>query len=210
MMEGGVKEGIIYTIGHSTHEIENFVALLKQYRINAVADVRSVPYSHRQPHFNREHLTGVLKAHGIAYVFLGKELGARSEDPSCYEKGRVKYRLLAKTPLFRSGIERIRNGSRRKTIALMCAEKDPLDCHRSILVARELVEAGSDIAHVLVNGQLEPHSDTVGRLLKKLRLPEQDMFRTAEELMERAHATQEGRIAYVKEERGVEARTAQQ
>ena len=100
-MTESVKEETIYTIGHSTHEIENWISLLKRHRIEAVADVRSVPYSRWQPQFNRESLIDSLKTHGIAYVFLGKELGARTDDPECYEDGRVKYRLLAKTKLFK-------------------------------------------------------------------------------------------------------------
>ena len=210
MTEAVKEEGTILTIGHSTHEINSFVALLKRHRINAVADVRSVPYSRWQPQFNLEDLTEALKAHGIAYVFLGKELGARSDDLECYEKGRVKYRLLAKTPLFRSGIERVRDGCSRRRIALMCAEKDPLDCHRTILVARELVKAGADIAHVLANGQVEPHSVAMKRLFEQLGLPEQDLFRTVEELRDQAYAAQEQRIAYVDEERAREAQEAQQ
>ena len=143
MTAGAVNEETIYTIGHSTHEIGTFVALLMKHGIDAIADVRSAPYSRRQPQFNCKALANVLRSHGIAYVFLGRELGARSDDPACYEKGRVKHRLLARTPLFLSGIERIRDGSHRMNIALMCAEREPLDCHRTILVARQLVETGS-------------------------------------------------------------------
>ena len=165
---------MIYTIGHSTHQIEKFVSLLQQHGINAIADVRSVPYSRRNPQYNREALNEKLREQGIAYVYLGKELGGRSDDPGCYENGRVSYRLLAKTPLFRSGIERLRDGSTRNRVALMCAEKDPLNCHRTILVARELVEAGMDIGHILDNGHLETHDMTMKRLSKQ-----PDMFDAA-------------------------------
>ncbi len=210
MMAKVMKQRTIYTIGHSTHQIEDFVSLLKRHRIDAVADVRSVPYSRRHPQFNREPLSEALKAHEIAYVFLGKELGARSDDAECYENGRIKYRLLAETPLFQSGIERIQNGSRDNSIALMCAEKDPLDCHRTILVARELVETGADIVHVLANGQVEPHSMTMKRLFGRLGLIEPDMFCTTEELMDHAYATQEQCIAYIDEDRAREAQQVQQ
>ena len=190
----------IFTVGHSTHEFEDFVSLLKQHGVDAIADVRSVPYSRWQPQFNREDLAEDLKARGIAYVFLGKELGARSDDPQCYENGRVQYRSLAETPLFQSGIERVRDGSRHRRIALMCAEKDPLDCHRTILVARELVASGVGVTHILENGSLEPHDKTMKRLSEQLRLPTQDLFLTADELENRAYAAQEQRIAYVDEE----------
>jgi len=190
----------IFTVGHSTHEFEDFVSLIEQHGVDAVADVRSVPYSRWQPQFNREDLAEALKARGIAYVFLGKELGARSDDPQCYENGRVQYRALAETPLFQSGIKRVQDGSRHRRIALMCAEKDPLDCHRTILVTRELVANGVDVAHILENGSLEPHDETMKRLSGQLRLPAQDLFLTPEELENRAYAEQERRIAYVEEE----------
>ena len=190
----------IFTVGHSTHEFEDFVSLLEQHGVDAIADVRSVPYSRWQPQYNREDLTEALKARGIAYVFLGKELGARSDDPQCYENGRVQYRSLAETPLFQSGIERVRDGSRHRRIALMCAEKDPLDCHRTILVARELVASGADVTHILEDGSLEPHDETIKRLSEQLRLPVHDLFLTADELENRAYAEQERRIAYVEEE----------
>ena len=197
MTAGAVNEETIYTIGHSTHEIGTFVALLMKHGIDAIADVRSVPYSRRQPQFNCKALANVLRSHGIAYAFLGRELGARSDDPACYEKGRVKYRLLARTPLFRSGIERIRDGSHRMNIALMCAEREPLDCHRTILVARQLVETGADLLHILASGDVEHHNTAMARLVEHLNLPEKDMFSSAMELEDLAYAAQERRIAYV-------------
>ena len=203
-MEEIAETRTIYTIGHSTHNIESFVTLLKLHRIDAIADVRSVPYSRWQPQFNREDLSATLKTHSIAYVFLGKELGARSNDPACYEKGRVKYQLLARTPLFRSGIERVKDGSHSKVIALMCAEKEPLDCHRTILIAKELVKAGADIAHVLENGQVETHNETLNRLCDQLGMLDLDLFYTAEELIEQAYASQEQSIAYVDTSQGRE------
>ena len=208
-MVNTVSEDTIYTIGHSNHEIEDFLVLLKRYQINAVADVRSVPYSRWHPQFNREDLKKALKAQGIDYVFLGRELGARSDDLECYENGRVQYRLLAKTPLFRSGIERIQDGCNRRRIVLMCAEKDPLDCHRTILVARELEGTGFHVTHILANGHVEPHKVTMKRLFEKLGLPESDMLHTVEELSDQAYATQEHRIAYVDEERATAGLEAQ-
>lgn len=195
-----MTETRIFTVGHSTHTLENFVSLIEQQGVDAVADVRSVPYSRWQPQFNRENLAEALKTRGIAYVFLGKELGARSDDPQCYENGQVQYRALAKTPLFQSGIKRVRDGSRHRRIALMCAEKDPLDCHRTILVARELVASGLNVTHILEDGSLEPHDETLKRLSNQLRLPAQDLFLTPDELEDRAYAAQEQRIAYVDEE----------
>ena len=194
-----VKKRTVYTIGHSNHEIRNYISLLKQHRVNAVADVRSVPYSRYYPQFNRENLIDSLRVHGIEYVFLGKELGARTDNPECYENGRVRYRLLARTRLFREGIEWVRKGSKHKNIALMCAEKDPLDCHRTILVARELVKVGLDIAHILADGQVERHNIAMKRLLEQLGMGgHRDLFLTEEQLMDKAYAAKERRIAYFK------------
>ena len=92
--------------------------------------------------FNRETLKQHLRRAGIAYVFLGKELGARSEDPSCYVNGKVQYELPAETDLFRQGVDRVRIGMHKYRLVLMCAEKDPLDCHRTILVARHVFALG--------------------------------------------------------------------
>ena len=195
----------IFTIGHSTHEFDSFVALLKQHGVEAVADVRSTPYSRWQPQFNREDLQSALKAKKIAYVFLGKELGARSGDPACYESGRVKYRRLAPTALFQAGLQRVRDGSERMKLALMCAEKDPLECHRTILVARELVRSGGKVAHILANGDVETHEITMKRLFADLGLPEHDLFRSDAELLDNAYSEQEKRIAYIDENLAKEA-----
>ena len=100
MITDATRGRAIYTIGHSTHSMDAFISLLEKHHIDAVADVRSVPYSRWQPQFNRESLQSALGDHAIAYVFLGKELGARSDDRRCYEDGRVSYRLLANTALY--------------------------------------------------------------------------------------------------------------
>ena len=185
----------IFTIGHSAHEPARFVDLLAQHRIQAVADVRSMPYSRRHPHFNKKALKESLQANGIAYVFLGKELGARSTDPACYENGRVQFRKLAATGLFRSGIKRVLDGSRQMRIALMCAEKDPLNCHRTLLVARELVALGQQVNHILADGEIEIHDAAMNRLCKELGIRE-DLLRAPEELENDAYAAQEAKMAY--------------
>lgn len=194
----------IYTIGHSTHPLERFLDLLRQHRITAIADVRSRPYSRMNPQFNREELKPALRAEGIAYVFLGKELGARSEDPDCYQDGKVQYGRLAATPAFQEGLHRICEGARIHRVALMCAEKEPLDCHRTILVARHLVEHGALVEHILGNGKLEDHATAVTRLVRQLHLPADDMFILPEEVEREAYRLQEGRIAYDKSEVPVE------
>jgi uncharacterized protein (DUF488 family) len=186
----------VFTIGHSTHSQERFVALLHQHGITALCDVRSKPYSRVNPQFNREELKRSLRACGIAYVFLGKELGARSEDPACYEHGKVQYDRLAHTHLFQHGLERVQEGMKKYRLALMCAEREPLECHRTILVARHLVALGLDVRHIHEDGSLENHPDALSRLARMLNLPEHDMFHSREELLADAYRRQEERIAY--------------
>jgi uncharacterized protein (DUF488 family) len=146
--------------------------------------------------FNREYLQKALSAAGIKYVFLGKELGARSEDPSCYRDGQVQYDILAGTNLFKQGIERILGGVHKYHIALMCAEKEPLDCHRTILVARKLVEQGIKVNHILADGRTETHEHAIERLIAKFGLPEQDMFSSHGTAIGEAYARQSREIAY--------------
>ena len=189
----------VYTIGHSKHMFDDFVSLLKQHIVTALADVRSAPFSRFNPQFNKDALARDLKAHGIKYVFLGRELGARSDDPSCYENGRVQYGRLARTELFKQGIERVINGAGDHRIALMCAEKEPLECHRTLLVARALEEQGVEVAHILGDGRLELHRASMKRLLDVTGLPHEDLFRSRADLIAEALARQEEKVAYVDE-----------
>src|SRR5690348_7620224 len=142
-------QAIVYTIGHSTQPLERFIELLRQHGVTALADVRSRPYSRMNSQFNREDLKDALREHGIAYVFLGKELGARCEDRSCYQNGKVQYSRLAQTKLFEEGLDRVREGANKYCIAMMCAEKEPLECHRTILVSRYLDAMGLQVRHIL-------------------------------------------------------------
>ncbi len=136
------NDRVVYTIGHSNHTAERFVGLLRQHGVTAVVDVRSVPYSRMQPQFDRKSLARDLREHSIAYVFLGRELGGRSDDPACYENGRVRYQLVAQTKAFREGLARVCAGRKNRRISLMCAEREPLECHRTLLISRELESAG--------------------------------------------------------------------
>jgi uncharacterized protein (DUF488 family) len=188
----------LYTIGHSTHPLEKFLALLKTHGITALCDVRSIPYSRTNPQFNREEFSQHLRLVGIAYVFLGRELGGRSDDPSCYDDGRVQYDRLARKNLFRKGLDRLQEGAKKYRLSLMCAEKDPLECHRTILVARHLEALGFAVEHIHADGHLESHADALERLLTQLKLPATDIFRSHQEVIANAYRLQEDRIAYVR------------
>ena len=166
----------IYTIGYATHTLEHFISLLKKQEITALCDVRSTPYSRLHSDFNRENLKKSLQKHEILYIFLGKELGARSDDPSCYNQGIVEYDRLAQTKLFHAGLERVQEGVKNYKISLMCAEKDPLDCHRTILISKHLISLNFNISHIHADGSIEDHESAMTRLLHRLHLPENDMF----------------------------------
>ncbi len=190
---------VVFTIGHSTHPLDALVSLLNQHAVTALADVRSAPFSRFNPQFNKDALARDLKTRGIKYVFLGRELGARSDDPSCYENGRVQYGRLARMELFKQGIGRVINGAGEHRIALMCAEKEPLECHRTLLVARALDEQGVEVAHILGDGRLESHRAAMERLLDVTGLPHEDLFRSRADLIAEALARQEEKVAYVDE-----------
>jgi uncharacterized protein (DUF488 family) len=190
---------MIHTVGHSNHPIERFLGLLQPHGITAVADVRSTPYSRFNPQYRREKLQAALAEVGIQYVFLGEELGARSQDPACYDpNGRVSYARLAKTLLFRKGIERLKTGTVEHHISLMCAEREPLECHRTILVSRELVREGVAVTHILGDGSLETHEHAMQRLAASLKLTDTDLFSNPADRVEQAYDLQAARIAYVR------------
>ncbi|HEX5505361.1 MAG TPA: DUF488 domain-containing protein [Thermomicrobiales bacterium] len=194
----------IFTIGHSNTGVAEFIALLRRHEIIAVADVRSRPYSQYLPHFNQPALKAALREAGIGYVFLGKELGARPDDPGCYVEGKARYERIAATAPFAEGIARLRKGLRTSRIAIMCAEKDPLVCHRTILVCYHLrrLEPDLTIAHILAAGGLESHEQVEQRLLGEHGLHQASLFgpRSPEELLAEAYRRQGERIAFTREE----------
>lgn len=194
----------LFTIGHSTHPIEKFFELLSRYSITAIADVRSHPYSRYNPQFNRETLKESLKQPQIGYVFLGDQLGVRSKNPEHYLNSKVQYSALAASRQFAEGRERLIKGMEKFRIALMCAEKDPLSCHRSILVTRYLRIKDLDIVHIREDGTIETNDDLEERLLRLFDLPDHDLFTSRQEMIERAYDLQSERIAYTVAQDGAE------
>jgi len=160
----------LFTIGHSNLSEEDFIRHLKQHNITALADVRSHPYSRYLPHFCRDYLKFLLKQNNIQYVFLGDQLGARPSDEDCYVEGKAVYEKIANTFPFKQGLERVVIGAEKHRIALMCAEKDPITCHRAILICQYLRDFNLDIYHILSNGDLESHFQLEDRLLESLDL----------------------------------------
>ena len=193
-----VKE--LFTIGHSNHSVFDFLRLLRSQDITAVVDVRSHPASRFHPQFNREVLAADLKKTKIAYVFLGVELGARRVETTCYVNDRADYGLIAGLPIFQDGLQRLREGMGKYRIALMCAERDPIDCHRAILVCRHLRRESIAIRHIREDGRLETHEALEERLMEILKL-EPDLFdggQDPDDLIQRAYDIRGERIAYVR------------
>ena len=191
----------VLTVGHSNHSAEEFIALLKQHSVDEVVDVRSAPYSRYAPQFNHDNLEEKLETVGLGYTFLGGELGGRPTDRSCYDSdGRVLYDRVADSDLFGDGVRRIIHSADERRIALMCTEKEPLECHRTLLVARTLAEREVAVEHILADGRLESHSAAMDRLMGILKLPPNgDMFHSRADVIADALTRQARKVAYVGE-----------
>jgi uncharacterized protein (DUF488 family) len=155
----------VLTIGHSNHPWLEFLALLQANAVACILDVRSIPASRRFQQFNRGSFEHALKEAGIGYRYLGDRLGGRPKDSVCYAGGAVDYARVATTKAFRDGLDEAASLAREKRCCLLCAEKDPLDCHRSILVARHLAPKGFAISHIHGDGRLETQAEFEKRLV---------------------------------------------
>lgn len=163
--EGGVR---LLTVGHSNHEWPSFIELLRRAGVWTVADVRSNPYSARFPHFSRGALDKCLSESGLAYVFLGAQLGGRPASRWLYDdEGRVDYERVRRTEAFQCGIETLTSDSLDPAIALLCSEEDPLDCHRSLMIAPALRELGIALGHLRRDGAIETNDEMESRLLRE-------------------------------------------
>jgi len=171
---------MIYTIGHSNHEIDYFEGMLGVFGVNCIIDVRSVPASAYSPHFNREPLSAYLKRRNIMYLHFGQEFGARHTEPEVLdESGKVDFDKVRQSSLFLSGVERLRAGlDKGYTVALMCSEADPFDCHRFSLISYYLARNGFTVKHILKDKTAIDNSELEKRLLKTYdkHIPKPDLF----------------------------------
>lgn len=186
----------IFSIGHSNHAIDKFLSLLESSEINMVVDVRSAPFSRMFPQFNQEILKKSLSDNSIGYLFLGDKIGGRSNDPDDYLDGQVIYKALANKEAFKTGIERLKEGSAKYRIALMCSEKEPLDCHRTLLVSQALASSDIIVGHIHADGTVEAHGNALVRLLSLHNLSSPDLFSDDTGRVQEALTLQEKKIAY--------------
>lgn len=168
------------------------------HSINCIVDVRSTPYSHYNTQFNRDFLASELRNANIEYIYLGHQLGARTGDAHCYNGNSVNFEYLAKTEQFHIGLEHLTDISMKYRVALMCAEKDPIECHRFILICRNLKNSGLHIKHILSDGGIEDNSDTERRLVRMLKIEPTlfDPTKTQGELIDQAYEQQANNISY--------------
>lgn len=164
-----MRKPLIYTVGHSNYSIDFFLDLLQSFAINCVVDVRSVPASAYNPQFNKEVLSAFLTEQEISYVHFGREFGARHKDPALLDReGIVDFEKVQQTAAFCSGVEKLRRGIQEGyTMALLCSEAEPFDCHRFAMVSAVLVKEGFEVLHILRDKTVKANSELEERLLKK-------------------------------------------
>jgi uncharacterized protein (DUF488 family) len=145
----------VFTIGHSNHAIERFIDLLEQHGVKTLVDIRSRPASRFAPQFNRKALETSLRDAGIDYTYLGDALGGRARSDA---SGAVlmDFATRMKDRAFQGGLDRLVEIAATKPTVIMCAERDPADCHRSFLVGRALVQRSLTVFHILADETLRP------------------------------------------------------
>ena len=160
----------VYTIGHSTHTTDAFLRLLRTHEIATLVDVRSVPYSRYNPQYGRESLAASLRTAGLDYQYLGDSLGGRLPGELAVHDRYKGYALLSRTTEFQTGLTSLMAVAAKSPTAIMCAEKDPLGCHRTLLVSQALVRNRVHVEHILHDGQLQTHTRLMDRLLERYGL----------------------------------------
>lgn len=199
-----MERSSLYSIGHSVRAFEEFMPILKSYGVSALVDVRSIPYSKVVPWFDSEVLSKSLRRWGIRYVFMGDLLGGRwEEDEYLSENGTVNYALVMKDSRFLKGINRLLNGMNKGyKICVMCSEKDPRKCHRSMLIGKYLLSnCDVDIKHIIDESWIVLQSEIEKELLWEMTRNEYDLFMSEKDILERAYLMKSKKIAYKKKKR---------
>ena len=170
----------LFTIGHSNIPAVRFIGMLRETSVETLVDVRSIPVSRFCPWFSAKNLAPLLAAANINYLFLGEELGGRPRDPSLYCDGTADYDAMARRPRFQAALDHLLADGGLRRPCLMCSERDPLACHRCLLVGRALAARGATIGHILHDGTIEAHTRTERRLLE-VAGADNDLFATGQD-----------------------------
>ena len=200
-------DNTVYTIGYTSFDIGGFLSILKSLGVSCLIDVRTTPIaSDFYKIYSKSSLQSLLKEHGIVYMNFDKEFGARQPDEEFYTKyGYLDFEAFIQSDNFLSGVKRLQKGIELgNRIVLMCAEKDPITCHRAIMVARGLKQHSIKVAHIRANGGLETHEALEERLVdmyfpnrNQLSLFEQQSF---DSYLQKAYREQNAKIGYVKKQ----------
>lgn len=196
----------VFTIGYSGIKINDFITMLIRKNISLVIDVRSLPYSRYYSDYNKENLYNILKKNGIYYRNYAIEFGARQENLQYYPRGYLDFEMFAKSDNFLTGVDKLKKSMEQDyTFVLMCSEKDPLMCHRAILVSRAFHVAGYNVQHLLYNNKIVTQIDLEERLLNKF-FPDRNQISlftntlSPQEYIDEAYRKQNANIGYSIEE----------
>ena len=185
----------IYTIGYEKSKVEDLISTLTNNSIDVVVDVRSIPYSKYYPSYNKEYFGKKLHDNNIKYLFMGDKLGAKNFSLDTVEgSNKIDYSKIRMKKTFQEGINRLHNGIKKFNICLFCSEKDPIFCHRNILICKEL--KGYEVLHLYVYEETETSTDAENRLLTLHGLEQDDMFLNHNDRLEKAYELQSYKIAF--------------
>jgi uncharacterized protein (DUF488 family) len=166
---------MIYSIGHGSKTINEFLDELRSFQIAYLIDVRTKPYSKYNPQFNQESLKSDLEHAGLTYVFMGDNLGGLPKDRSCYTNGKVDYELVREKTFFKEGLKRLKNANTKGiNVAIMCSESKPEECHRSKLIGLELGKLNIPVLHIVSPTRTKSQVEVMNELNKGKNLT--DLF----------------------------------
>jgi uncharacterized protein (DUF488 family) len=193
----------LFTVGYTSFTLPQMLEVISDYGIDVVVDVRSNPFSAHYPDYNKNIFESVLRKHKISYHNYAEEFGAQQTDIKYYSKdGYLDFELFAKSEPFLKGFARIDESVKSgDSVMLMCAEKDPAQCHRAVMISKVFANNGYDVKHLLQDGTIKSQSDIETQLLDKYfpNRMQQSIFEddvSEKELIARAYQRRNSEIGY--------------